>query len=220
MSGWRLALRVARREAWRNKKRSALVVAMLALPVAGASAADTLWRSSQITPEQRAVWQMGGYDALVTDVGTPMYQTPDAKQAGPVRQADGTTPPPLRATVAGAADLAGLLPAGSHVSKPESLNGPQVQIVTGSGRAWGLLNDTDLADPLLAGTVDHVTGTAPVADDEVALSSDLAGQLAKKPGDTIEVRPSFSFATHNNPPAPKALRVTANRVHSRPLFFR
>ncbi|HEY3482636.1 MAG TPA: hypothetical protein VGL02_27435, partial [Streptomyces sp.] len=86
MNRWGLALRVARREAWRNKKRSALVVAMLALPVAGATAADTLWRSSQITAEQKATWQMGRYDALVTDVGNPMYQTPDLSDSGPVDQ--------------------------------------------------------------------------------------------------------------------------------------
>ncbi|MEY9928783.1 putative ABC transport system permease protein [Catenulispora sp. GP43] len=206
MSSWGLALRVARREAWRNKKRSALVVAMLALPVAGASAADTLWHSSQITAEQKAVWQMGSYDALVTDVGIATYQTPDSNRSGPVQDASGNTPPPLRTGPASVADLAALLPAGSHVGRPESLYGSQVQIVNDSGRAWGQLEDADLADPKLAGTVDRVAGAAPASADEIALSSALAGQLHKGVGDTVAVRPSESDS--GTIPQPKPMRVT------------
>jgi putative ABC transport system permease protein len=188
VSSWGLALKVARREAWRNKKRSALVVAMLALPVAGASAADTLWRSSQITAEQRATWQMGRYDALVTDVGTPMYQTPDMTGAGPVRDASGNTRE-LRTSPASVADLTALLPAGSHVGRPETTDNPQVQVVDSAGRASAQVQETDLADPMLSGTADHIAGSAPTSDGEIALSSALAGELHKGVGDTIAVRP-------------------------------
>jgi putative ABC transport system permease protein len=207
MSSWGLALRVARREAWRNKKRSALVVAMLALPVAGASAADTLWRSSQITAEQKAVWQMGSYDALVTDVGTPMYQTPDLSAAGPVKDAAGNSMVPLRTTSATVAGLSVLLPAGSHVARPEAQYAGQVQIVNGAGRAWGQVMDTDLADPLLAGTAERITGSAPTSADEVALSSSLAGQLHKGVGDTIALR-STDPVVGDAPPQSKTVRVT------------
>ena len=206
MSSWGLALRVARREAWRNKKRSALVVAMLALPVAGASAADTLWRSSQITAEQKAVWQMGSYDALVTDVGIATYQSPDGNNSAPVEDASGNTPPPLRTGPASVAGLAALLPAGSQVGQRESLYGGQVQIVNDQGRAWGQLNDADLADPKLAGTVDRVAGAAPAAADEIALSSSLSGKLHKGVGDTLPIRPSEDNA--GTMPQPKTMRVT------------
>ncbi|MEY9856124.1 putative ABC transport system permease protein [Catenulispora sp. GAS73] len=187
MSSWGLALRVARREAWRNKKRSALVVAMLALPVAGASAADTLWRSSQITAEQKATWQMGRYDALVDDIGTPMYQLPDESDAGPVRDASGNTKE-LRTTPASAADLAALLPPGSHVAAPQSTDGTQVQVTESDGRAWGQVQESDLTDPLLSPTVDHVAGSAPTTADEIALSSTMAAELHRGVGDSITVR--------------------------------
>ncbi|WP_194918158.1 hypothetical protein [Catenulispora rubra] len=187
MSNWSLALRVARREAWRNKKRSALVVAMLALPVAGASAADTLWRSSQITAEQKATWQMGRYDALIDDIGTPMYQVPDDSNAGPVRDAAGNSRP-LRQAPATVADLAALLPPGSHVATPQSTDGTEVQVTESDGRAWGQVLETDLTDPMLSPTVDHIAGSAPATADEIALSSSMAGELHKGVGDTITVR--------------------------------
>lgn len=193
LTSWGLALRIARREAWRNKRRSILVVAMLALPVAGATAADTLWRSSQITAEQKAAWEMGRYDALVTDTGTPMYQTPDLSGSAPARDAKGDDPPLLRKTPIDAAGLTALLPAGSHVGRPVNLFSSQVQVLKGPGRAWAAVHTTDLADPMLAGVADHVAGTAPTADDEVALSSALAGQLHKGVGDTLTVR-STEFA--------------------------
>ena len=207
MSNWGLALRVARREAWRNKKRSALVVAMLALPVAGASAADTLWRSSQIPAEQKAEWQMGGYDALVRDVGTPMYQSPDRRGSGPVEDAAGHALPSLRTSPASVADLSALLPAGSHVGQPQALFGAQVQIADGAGRSFGDVQNTDLTDPRMAETVDRITGGAPASDDEVSLSSALAGELHKGVGDTITVR-TADYYTNGTPPPPKSVRVT------------
>jgi len=207
VSSWRLALRVARREAWRNKKRSALVVAMLALPVAGASAADTLWRSAQIPAEQKAAWQMGSYDALIRDVGEPMYQSPDRSGSGPVLDAAGHSLPSLRDSPASVADLRALLPAGSHVGQPQALFGAQVQIANGSGRAFGQVQNSDLADPMMAGTVDRIAGSAPASDDEVALSSALAGELHKGVGDTITMR-TADYYTNGTPPPPKSVRVT------------
>lgn len=229
MSNWGLALRVARREAWRNKRRSALVVAMLALPVAGTSAADTLWRSSQITAEQNAVWQMGSYDALVTDVGAPMYQSPDLSGAGPRRDAAGNSLPPLRTAPASAADLSALLPASSHVGPTKSQYGTELQISTGAaGRAFGQVQNADLADPMLAGTVDRIAGGAPKADDEVALSSSLASRLHKGVGDTITVR-ATGLGGGDTPPATTAVRVAgvfnskltpyADTVFARPGVF-
>lgn len=104
MTTWRLALRTARREALRNKGRSVLVAAMIALPVAGAGAGDTLWHSSQVSPAQTAAWDMGGFDAAmdVIDLGGPVVQNPkgdeyapDTSKSGvsaPAAPGDGTTP--------------------------------------------------------------------------------------------------------------------------------
>ncbi len=47
LSGWAPALRVARREALRARGRSALVLAMIALPVLGVTAADVVIQTAR-----------------------------------------------------------------------------------------------------------------------------------------------------------------------------
>lgn len=47
---WRAAIRIARRDAWRSKGRSALVLAMIALPILGVSGLDLTIRSSELSP--------------------------------------------------------------------------------------------------------------------------------------------------------------------------
>ena len=53
-SAWRAALRIARRDALRATGRSALIVAMIALPVVGVTGADIVARSTQLSPQERA----------------------------------------------------------------------------------------------------------------------------------------------------------------------
>nr|WSX50831.1 FtsX-like permease family protein [Streptomyces sp. NBC_00974] len=83
---WIAAIRIARRDAWRFKGRSALVLAMIALPIVGVSAADLTVRSSQLTGEQRMDRLLGAGDAKVTvsHMGVAIYQRPDAKSYAPV----------------------------------------------------------------------------------------------------------------------------------------
>ena len=69
MSSVRVALRLARRDAWRSKGRSALVVAMIAIPVLGVSASDVLYRSFQLSEDQKATRRMGTADAILSDSG-------------------------------------------------------------------------------------------------------------------------------------------------------
>ncbi|CAM5340334.1 hypothetical protein SMICM304S_02183 [Streptomyces microflavus] len=68
-SGWRAALRIARRDAVRAKGRSALVVAMIALPVLGVTAADLTYRSALPTLAEELTADLGAADALFTDRG-------------------------------------------------------------------------------------------------------------------------------------------------------
>ena len=62
---WKVAVRIARREALRHKGRSALVAAMLALPVTGAAAADTLYHTVKLTTAEQLQRDLGRADALV-----------------------------------------------------------------------------------------------------------------------------------------------------------
>lgn len=92
-TGWRAAFRIARRDALRAKGRSALVVAMIALPVLGVTAADITYRSSVPTRAEKLTSEMGAADALFSDAGMgggPIEQMPH----GPTR----TSRPTRRAT--------------------------------------------------------------------------------------------------------------------------
>ena len=57
LSAWRVALRMARRDALRAKGRSALVIAMIAIPVVGVAGADVTYRSSELSVQQSATRQ-------------------------------------------------------------------------------------------------------------------------------------------------------------------
>ncbi|KJS51201.1 hypothetical protein VM98_38445, partial [Streptomyces rubellomurinus subsp. indigoferus] len=55
-----VALRMARRNALRAKRRSALIVAMSALPVLGVTGADIVHRGGELTPAERVERVVGG----------------------------------------------------------------------------------------------------------------------------------------------------------------
>ncbi|OLE20248.1 MAG: hypothetical protein AUG49_25655 [Catenulispora sp. 13_1_20CM_3_70_7] len=172
-----------------------MAVAMLALPVAGASAADTLVRSSQVTASEHAVRDMGRYDALIhSSNGTPIYQNVSGSQSGPAdlhgnaENAERTGSTADRDIAAELTGLAALLPPTAKVVGPMSRYDLQVIIAVGAGRTWTSLREVDLADPLARGIAERRAGAAPTADDQVAISSELAGHLGKNVGDTIDVR--------------------------------
>ena len=65
LGGWRAALRVARREARRARGRSALVLAMIMLPVAALAFIAVAQDTFTLTPNERANRLMGTAQALV-----------------------------------------------------------------------------------------------------------------------------------------------------------
>jgi putative ABC transport system permease protein len=58
VSGWRPALRIARRDALRHKGRSTLVAVLVALPVLAASFVDVVGRSEQLDPQDVVAVQL------------------------------------------------------------------------------------------------------------------------------------------------------------------
>lgn len=84
---WRAAIRIARRDAWRFKGRSFLVLAMLALPILGVSAADLTLRSAELSSAQQLDRDLGSADARLRDPsldGVPLLQDPKGEMTVPV----------------------------------------------------------------------------------------------------------------------------------------
>lgn len=65
LSALRAAVRIARRDAWRAPGRSALVVAMIALPVMGATVIDVVARTQQLDPADVVDRELGAAQARV-----------------------------------------------------------------------------------------------------------------------------------------------------------
>ncbi|MGA5818940.1 FtsX-like permease family protein [Kitasatospora sp. NPDC094028] len=197
LGAWRVALRIARRDALRAKGRSALVVAMVALPVLGVTGADVFYRSGELTPAENIVRTMGQADAQlhVTARGMTVVQAPDPDKgitmphAG---RADDTqpfrhTPAEQRSLDTEPADLARqLLPPGT-VLVPE-LDGPYSAATSTQGLLSTRTSEKDLTDPVWRGRLDIVAGRAPTAADEAAATSEFLRRSGLKLGDRTSMR--------------------------------
>ncbi|GAB4001415.1 FtsX-like permease family protein [Nocardioides ultimimeridianus] len=68
-AGWRVALRLARREAWRRKGQTALMLVLIALPVLAVTTAAVVWKTATVSGAEGVTRRMGAADALVTAPG-------------------------------------------------------------------------------------------------------------------------------------------------------
>ncbi|MGW8950433.1 FtsX-like permease family protein [Streptomyces sp. NPDC055709] len=162
---WRAAVRIARRDAVRSKGRSFLVLAMIALPILGVSAADLTLRSAELSTEQALERTLGAADARMSDAqsgGVPIYQSPDANNYAPVGNFDDKPWPE------GETDVRKVLPAGAK-SLEDSAGSAKLRT------AHGLLNaeirELKASDPLAAGIMTLVSGRFPTGPAEVAATT-------------------------------------------------
>lgn len=186
ISSWRFALRMARRQVLRSKTRNALIVAMLALPVFGTVAVETLVHSAaDLSVSEQLTRRVGGFDAFVTaSQGAPIEQTADGRLWTPVGAGTWKT------TADG--DSAGVrssLP--SATLTPERIAG-STYFEGSAGYAQGGYLQVDLGNPDTAGVFDLVSGRLPRSGQEVDLSPALASDLGVGVGGRITLVPSSS----------------------------
>ncbi|MBP0449512.1 ABC transporter permease [Kitasatospora sp. RG8] len=198
LSAWRVALRIARRDALRAKGRSALVVAMVALPVLGVTGADVVFRSAELDPGERVVRTMGQADAEVhlLERGSVVLQAPDPAEDFSIDSASDTklengqpkyTPEQRRSLDTGTAELAGqLLPPGATLVPVNQ--GPYVPTSTREGLLNVQTVEADLTDPVWKGRINVVDGRAPSAGNETAVTRDFLDRSGLKLGDRTTVR--------------------------------
>lgn len=181
MSALAATLRIARRDARRAKGRSALVVVMIALPVLGVGAADVLYRTFQLSPDQKATRTMGASDAVLIDSSSSaVVQLPDVAGSFAFEGGTGTRvgPAPEPATV---------VPAGSTVVADRTFGGGQVTI--GNVTAVASMRDLDYLAPIAHGMFLPHSGRAPRRGGEVAVTTALAQRLGVGVGATVRVGP-------------------------------
>lgn len=165
MTGWRLPLRMAWRDARRSRARSVLVLVLIALPVLGVTTADVLIRTSDVDAVERLDRDLGaeGQALVHTRSGVAeVIQDPEADYVENVRRGPDS----------------GLTPEGLA----EALGGrPVVEIVRGTTRVETDRGAVDVAvlegdpdDDLVRGLVDLTDGRLPRAAGEVVVNRALA----------------------------------------------
>jgi putative ABC transport system permease protein len=183
VSGWRPALRVARREARRARGRSILVVAMILLPVAALTFAAVYTDTFTLTPQERAERLMGTAQAVLAwPMDAPVHQDPaDLDLVGPTQALpDGGEPAAAPTT----RRLLALLPPGTRVVRDQT--GPlQVRTAAGTGTVVARMLDT--TDPLAQGILRQRTGRAPATRGEAALTPAAVRRLGANVGGSVRL---------------------------------
>lgn len=174
MRAWLVALRIARREARRSKGRSALVLALIGLPVLAFTFFAVTYDTFDLTPAEKVDRDMGTADIRLTQTyDGPVKQEP----TGIGMQIENGRPIPLTADAARS-----LLPAGSRII-------PSTEGVTGfrtkAGRGRLVIWEIDYTDPLAEGMLRQVSGRAPASADEVALTRQASRRLGAGVGGTV-----------------------------------
>ncbi|NUU22947.1 MAG: ABC transporter permease, partial [Streptomycetaceae bacterium] len=199
VSGWRAALRIARREAWRAKGRSLLIVLMVALPVFAASAAAVTYRSQQLSVDERLERRIGQADALVWSLreagGLAVAQDPaDGGKSqlvpdNPSGAVEFVPTPPTQPTAdthqtdrPPMPDAGATIPPGSTVLTETDAT---VSIRTKYGLASTDFVELDYASPVAKGILRQTSGRAPRTTDEVVVTDALLSAGGLKVGGTI-----------------------------------
>ncbi len=176
----RLAITIAARSSIRSIGRSALIVAMVALPVIGivgiATVADSSYNPSA---QERITTQLGHTEALLRVTTVPsaeLHQVPDQPDYYDACCSDG------QGTLVSPRDA---LPAGTRIL-PVMTTTVLAKTATGIGRID--VREGVVWDPSFAGHYNVVEGRAPRSDREVMVTGSLLTRLGAKVGDAVALQ--------------------------------
>ncbi|GAA4911414.1 FtsX-like permease family protein [Streptomyces coeruleoprunus] len=179
---WRAAVRIARRDAWRFKGRSFLVLAMIALPILGVSAADLTLRSAELSAQEQADRRLGTADARVSDPrygGVAVDQSPDGEIDQPVGDYEDKPYPE------GRTDVTKVFPAGATVLTDTRGHG---KLRTKYGLLHTEIRELKASDPMAGGIMTLLDGRFPEKNDEVAATSHFLETSGLSVGSTLSAR--------------------------------
>ncbi|HEX7301332.1 FtsX-like permease family protein [Lentzea sp.] len=198
MNKWRAALRIAWREARRSRLRSALVVALVGVPVAALSFAAVAYDSTTLTPDEDASRHMGATEAMVRwPHSGPVVQQPDQLFAIPTGKQEGPAP--------SEEGLKALLP-GSRLI-PVQNAAVNLRTTAGVGRAN--VRMVDLRDPLTTGMITVLEGRTATNATEVALTKTALARTGAGLGGTVTTEDGRAFTVVGVVEEPGSLESTA-----------
>ncbi|MFE3826004.1 FtsX-like permease family protein [Streptomyces sp. NPDC059092] len=178
---WRAALRIARRDAWRYKGRSFLVLAMIALPILGVSALDLTLRSAELSVSESLERELGSADARFTDAdygGDAILQSPDAQNYQAKKDYEGSWPE-------GATDVKKAIPAGATVLEDSVGSG---KLHTTHGLLHTEIRELKATDPMARGIMRLGEGRFPEKSGEVAATTHFLEASGLRIGSKLTAR--------------------------------
>lgn len=179
---WRAAVRIARRDAWRFKGRSFLVLAMIALPILGVSAADLTLRSAELSTAETLDRELGRADARIADPalgGAPLHQSPAGDQYAPVGDFDNKPWPD------GPTDTRKAIPAGATVLEDTLGSG---KLRTTHGLLHTEIRELKASDPMARGIMRLDSGRFPEKGGEVAATTHFLETSGLRVGSKLTAR--------------------------------
>lgn len=179
LTGWRLALRLARREALRARARTALVLVMIALPVLGVVAAGVLYKTANVDLVEGLDRRIGTEAAaLVYPANNPgdIVQGIDPRAGYTTGKGEKDQPVPTLDAVLGVL--------GDRPATP--VRQAWVTVGTDAGRVDALVTEVDAAAPLADGLFRLTDGRLPSGPGEVAVNAHLA-ERGPGPGEQLVV---------------------------------
>lgn len=181
----RVAFRLARRNAWRSPGRSALIIALVALPVAGLSATAVVALSTQATVDERLAYTLGQTEALIRVVTPPdesLTQPYDGAESYQVDEDEWGTP-------------VGHGPADPVLNPAEVLDVPlltlrstSVTAATATGFGGVKAVEGPAWDSAFAGRFELISGQKPQTSSEIMVTPGALNRLGTRIGGTVEVR--------------------------------
>ncbi|MCX5200134.1 FtsX-like permease family protein [Streptomyces sp. NBC_00237] len=205
---WLAAIRIARRDAWRSKGRSILVLAMIAVPILGVSAIDVTLRSAELTTEQKLTREMGAADALLTEPGwggLPIHQPPDPRFTGtePVGGFEQFNNKPMPE---GRADATKAIPAGAKILTDTTA---MTRLRTTHGLLTSEVREINASDPMAAGSLELTGGRFPEKAGEVIATDAFLKDSGLSVGSTLTARSlDTKFTVVGSYELPDSLKTT------------
>ncbi len=173
MKGWRPALRLAWRDAWRSKARSILILVMIALPVLAVTAAAVVQATADVDSVDAIPRTMGSAQARIQPLGGTVLQTPDPNSG--MYSNDGGELPTL-------AGLATTLGEREVITIAERYT----ETPLGRRRVETLATEVDLHNRLADGLFDLHEGELPTGPAEIVVNEAFADRGVSI-GETLEV---------------------------------
>ncbi len=217
MASWRVALRVARRDARRARGRTALVVVMIGLPVLALVFAAAVFDMQRLTPQERVTRVIGSADGAV-HYGQRIKAKDSGAGAGVVPETRyDASAGYILGSEAGPHDPAALLPYLPAGSSATATWEADVDMRTAGGTGKIMARGIDPTSPATQGLVRLFRGRMPRTDTEVTASSMALDRLGARLGDTVTTAKGLRFTVVGVTEVSGAIRESLVFLPSAPI---